>query len=153
MKNYTLYKISLWSLLKVGFLVGWVASFLPVALFFLMFFKIVSALAAWLSGLVYQIRLPLPGNFGFDLNLVELLKLQGVVDQLQTWGAVGFIPTILIVLLVTSLFALFWGFVAAAGGLVFNLISKAIGGIQLTLSDQDKQPSPPAAVLDPVIPD
>ena len=139
MKTYTLYKISLWSLLKVGFLVGWVASFIPVALVFFIFFKIVSGLANWLSGLVYHIGLPLPGDFGFDLNLVELLKLQGVVDQLQTWSAVGLIPTILVVLLVTTLIAIFGGLVVAASGLLFNLISRVIGGIQLSMSDENIQ--------------
>jgi hypothetical protein len=149
MRTYTLYKISLWSLLKIGFLVGWIVSFLPVALLAFVFFKLVSTLAGWLSGLVYQVRLPLPGNFGFDLNLVELLKLQGLMEQLQAWQAFGFIQTVLIVLLVTSLVALFWGLIAAAGGLVFNLISWAAGGVKLTLAEDPPTAERLALPVDP----
>jgi hypothetical protein len=136
MKNYILYKISLWSLLKIGFLVGWIVAFLPVALVAFVFFKLVSTLAGWLSGLVYQVRLPLPGNFGFDINLVELLKLQGLMERLHTWQSFGLFQTLLAVLLVTSLIALFCGIVAATGGLVFNLISKATGGVRLTVAEE-----------------
>ena len=149
MKTYTLYKVSLWSLLKIGFLVGWIASFLPVALISFLFFKLVSTLAGWLSGLVYQVRLPLPGNFGFDLNLVELLKLQGFMERLQAWQAIGFLQTALIVLLVTSMAALFWGIVVAAGGFVFNLISKATGGVEITLAEDQPASNLLASTADP----
>jgi hypothetical protein len=143
MKNYTLYKIRLWSLAKVGFLVGWAASFFPVALASFMFFKLVDALATWLSGQVYRLSLPLPGNFGIDINLVELLKLQGLMARLDTWNSIGFIATILIVLLVTSFLALFWGLVVVAGGLLFNLISQAIGGIQFSMTEEKPAPDRP----------
>ncbi len=137
MKKYKLYKVSLWSLLKIGFLVGWIGSFFPVALLSFVFFKIISTLATWMSGLVYELRLPLPGNFGVDLNLVEILGLQGFMDRLQTWEAIGFLQTVLIVLIITSLAALFWGLIAAAGGLVFNLFSKAAGGVEITLAEEN----------------
>jgi hypothetical protein len=139
MKTYKLYQVSLWSLLKIGFLVGWIGSFLPVAVLFFFFFKMISALTGWLSGLVYELRLPLPGNFGIELNLIEILKLQGLLDWLQTWDAIGFIPAILLVLFITSLAALFWGLVVAAVGLVFNLISKASGGVEITLAEQNSK--------------
>lgn len=139
MKTYKLYQVSLWSLLKIGFLVGWIGSFLPVALLSLFFLKMISALTGWLSGLVYELRLPLPGNFGIELNLIEILKLQGLLNWLQTWDAIGFIPAVLLVLFITSLAALFWGLVVAAAGLVFNLISKAAGGVEITLAEQNSK--------------
>ena len=140
MKQYRLYKISAWSLFKIGFLIGSVASFLPIALVSMLIFRIVSGLADWLGGLVYRIELPLPGNFGFDINVVELLKLQQAYDWLVQWAAVGAIPLLFLVLLITALFGLFWGVIAALGAFVFNLLSRATGGIQLSLSEVELQP-------------
>jgi hypothetical protein len=140
MRQYLLYKISAWSLFKIGFLIGSIASFLPIAIVALLFFRIVSGLAGWLGGLVYRIELPLPGNFGFDINVVELLKLQQAYDWLVQWAAVGAIPLMLLILLVTVLLGLFWGMIAALGAFVFNLLSRIIGGIQLSLSEVALQP-------------
>ena len=149
MKSYILHKVSLWSMAKVGFLVGWIASFLPIALIFFVFFTVVNALSTWLNGLVYHIKLPLPGNFGFDINVIELLKLQSFVDQLNGWAATGFISTLIIVILLTSMVAVFWGLVATLSGLIFNLISKAIGGVRLVVSeDVAKLPAAEAAPQD-----
>jgi hypothetical protein len=146
-KTYTLYRISPWSLMKIGFLVGWIASFLPVAFITALFFRLAAALAKWLGGLVYQVRLPIPGNFGFDINVVELLKLQHVLDQLQGWAVIGAIQIILFILLITTVIGLFWGFIAALVGLVFNLISYAIGGVDLTLKEEQI-----SSELSPVVP-
>lgn len=146
-KTYTLYRISPWSLMKIGFLVGWIASFLPVAFITALFFRLAAALAKWLGGLVYQVRLPIPGNFGFDINVVELLKLQHVLDRLQGWAVIGAIQIILFILLITTVIGLFWGFIAALVGLVFNLISYAIGGIDLTLKEEQI-----SGELSPVVP-
>jgi hypothetical protein len=136
LKNYKLHHISAWSLLKIGFLIGWIASFPPIALAVTIFFRGAAALSAWLGGLVYTIRLPIPGNFGFDINVVELLKLQDFLNRLQGWAVVGILPGFLIVLVLTSLLALFWGIIAALGTAIFNLLSSAIGGIQVTLSEE-----------------
>jgi len=134
-KNYILHKVSLWSIAKIGFLVGWIASFLPIAVVFFAFFTAINALSNWLNGLVYHIKLPLPGNFGFDINVIELLKLQGFADRLNGWAAMGLFTTIIIILLLTSLAAVFWGFLAVLSGLIFNLISKTIGGVRLVVSE------------------
>jgi len=142
LKIFKLHHISAWSLFKIGFLVGWIASFPPIALAVMIFFRGVAALSAWLGGLVYNIRLPIPGNFGFDINVVELLKLQDFYDRLEGWAAVGLITTLLIILMMTSLLALFWGIMAALGGAIFNLFSRAIGGIQVTLSEEAIQAAP-----------
>jgi hypothetical protein len=142
LKNYKLYHISAWSLLKIGFLIGWIASFPPIALTVMIFIRGVAAFSDWLGGLVYKIRLPIPGNFGFDINVVELLQLQDFYQRLQGWAVVGLIPALVIVLVLTSLLAVFWGIIAALGGVVFNLLSRAIGGIQVTLSEEAAQTTP-----------
>lgn len=121
--------------MKIGFLVGWLASFLPVAAFIFLFVRMAASLADWLAGMVYRIRLPLPGDFGFDINVVELLHLQEALSRLEGWAAIGGLVLFLLILLVTSLFGLFWGIIAAVAGVVFNLLSRATGGVELTLAE------------------
>jgi hypothetical protein len=131
--TYTLQRVSLWSLAKVGFFIGWIVSFLPIAFFSFLFFQAADVLAKWIGSLVYRIRLPLPGDFGIDLNLVEILKLQNILGRLQGWAAIGAIQAFILVFLLTCLAALLWAIVIGLAGLIFNLISRAIGGIQVTL--------------------
>ncbi len=140
MRTYTLVRVGLWSLLKIGFLISWIVSFLPIALLTIVFTRTVAALTAWLSTLVYHVRLPLPGDFGFDLNLVDLLHLQGLIDSLNRWVVVGIIPLFMVILVLTSLVAVLGGLATVLGGLVFNLFSRLSGGIQVTLSEKDLQP-------------
>lgn len=141
-KTYILHHVSLWSLFKIGSLVGFITSFIPLMSIVYLFVRLVSSLAEWLGGLVMHLRLPLPGDFGIDLNLIELLKLQGFYESLQKWASVGGFSAFLIALLLTLLAALFWGLIAVFAGIVFNLLGSAIGGIQFTMSEQVSVPSP-----------
>jgi hypothetical protein len=144
--NFTLYRISPWSLFKISFLVGWIATFLPVAFLITLVLRLAVILANWLGGLVYQVRLPIPGNFGFDINVIELLHLQNFYERLDRWALVGGLQALVIILVLTSLIALFWGLVATIAGLVFNLFSRAIGGIGITLAENPNPASPEASV-------
>jgi len=135
MNTVRLTHISPWSLLKIGFLISWITTLPIVAFLAFLFFRAVTGLAHWLGGLVYQVRLPL--NIGFDINVIDLLKLQEFYDRLQGWAVLGVLPTLFLVLLITTMFALFWGFVAALCGWVFNLLSRTIGGIEVTLAESN----------------
>lgn len=135
MNHYRLTHINPWSLLKIGFLVSWIAALPFVAFLTFLIVRMITSLANWLGGLVYQLRLPLIGNL--DINVLELLNLQVFYDRLQGWAIVGILPTLFMVLLVTTLIALFWGCVAALSGWVFNLLSRVTGGIEMTLAERE----------------
>ena len=137
MKNYRLYRVNPWSTFKLGCLAGWLAAFLPVAGLGWLAVKTASALASWLQGLVYRIELPLPGNFGFEINGIELLHLQGIYNRMADWAGLGGFTLFVLILLTTSIFGLLAGATAALVSLVFNGFSRATGGIEVTLSEKD----------------
>lgn len=122
--------------MKIGFFVGSVLSFIPLMTVIYVLIRLVSTVAGWLSALVYNLRLPLPGNFGIEVNVIELLKLQDFYESLLNWAALGGFSAFLIALLLTFLAGLFWGLLAALGGVVFNLIGKVVGGIQVTMAEE-----------------
>jgi hypothetical protein len=144
MKTYILYRLSAWSLFKIGFLVGWIASFLPIASGAYILMRIVTGVANWLGNMVYQFTVPLLGNI--DINVVEMLGLQQFYANLANWATIGTITLCFIILLLTSLAALFWGVIAALAGLVFNLLSHAIGGVRLTMAEESVQVGSAAAL-------
>lgn len=137
MKNYRLYRVNPWSTFKLGCLAGWLTAFLPVAGLGWLAVKTASALASWLQGLVYRIELPLPGDFGFEINGIELLHLQEIYNRMAEWAGVGGLTLFLLILLTTSVFGLLAGATAALISLVFNGFSRATGGIEVTLSEKD----------------
>lgn len=137
MSTVRITRINPWSLFKISFLVSWITALPFVAFTAFLILRSITGLVAWLGGLVYQVRLPLLGNLGFDINVLELLKLQDFYTRLQGWAVLGILPTLILIGLAATLIALFWGCVAALSGWVFNLLSRAAGGIEVTLTKQE----------------
>lgn len=133
MKTYTLHNVHLFSLFKIGFIIGLVFSCLPVTFLAAIILKTVNALENWMSGLVYNLRLPLIGDL--SINVVELLHLQGFYAGVQRWTLFGSLNIVLVVLLVLAALAAAVGLLTVLAGLIFNLLSRITGGIQLDISE------------------
>jgi hypothetical protein len=138
MKTYTVHGVRLFSLFKTGFIIGLVFSCLPVTVLTVTFFRLVQAVENWLSGLVYNLRLPLIGEI--SINVVDLLRLQAFYASLQRWSLWGGIPTVLAVLALLVGLAGVIGLLTALAGLLFNLLSRASGGIQVDVSESPLLP-------------
>jgi hypothetical protein len=140
-KTYIVHRISSLPLFNLGFLVGAVGSFFPIATAILLIKWGISSLATWMNDLTYTvefpIKSPLPGvNFpSIEVKPLELLKLQDVQTQLQNIGDTAWFKVILLILGLTILAGLYFGVIALIAGEAFNLASAIFGRLKLKLSD------------------
>jgi hypothetical protein len=132
-KQYTIHHIDSYSLLKIGGILGFIVSFVPITATIFGVLRLVNIVIGWMEGMVYQLRLPLIG--GLDINVVELLHLTGMLEALQNISVIGGLGAIFLAILLSLLAAIFWGFIAVIAGAIFNLLSKATGGIQVSMSE------------------
>jgi hypothetical protein len=149
-KTYTVHRISTLPLFNLGFLIGAVGSFFPIATIILLVKWGIASLASWMSDLTYKvefpIKSPLPGvNFpSIEIKPIELLKLQDVQTQLQNIGDTSWLKVILLILGLTILAGLYFGVIALIAGEAFNLASAIFGKLKLKLSDASPATPQPA---------
>jgi len=151
-KTYTVHRISSLPLFNLGFLIGAVGSFFPIATFILLVKWGISSLASWMSDLTYKVEFPIKSPIpGVDfpsivIKPIELLKLQDVQTQLQSIGDTSWFKVILLILGLTILAGLYFGVIALVAGELFNLASSIFGRLKLKLSDSGSATPPPAPI-------
>ena len=149
-KTYTVHRISSLPLFNLGFLVGAVGSFFPIATAILLIKWGIYSLAAWMNDLTYKVEFPIKSPIpGVDfpsivIKPLELLKLQDVQSQLQNIGDTAWFKVILLILGLTILAGLYFGVIALIAGEAFNLASAIFGRLKLKLSDAGMAPAQPA---------
>jgi hypothetical protein len=125
-------RIGLASLGRLGCVVGAAAAILPAAL--------CGGTATALLGLVHrwlvswqEIDIVLFGRSVFTLDLVKLMGLSGVSSWLGKWAPLGWLAFplawVLLALLTGGVLAL----VTVLGGLIYNLLAPAFGGVVVEL--------------------
>jgi hypothetical protein len=150
-KTYTVHRISSLPLFNLGFLIGAVGSFFPIATIILLVKWGISSLASWMSDLTYKVEFPIKSPIpGVDfpsivIKPIELLKLQDVQSQLQSIGDTSWFKVILLTLGLTILAGLYFGVIALIAGELFNLASSIFGRLKLKLSDASPATPQPAS--------
>jgi FHA domain len=150
-KTYTVHRISSLPLFNLGFLIGAIGSFFPIATVILLVKWGISSLATWMNDLTYKVEFPIKSPIpGVDfpsivIKPIELLKLQDVQSQLQNIGDTAWFKVILLILGLTILAGLYFGVIALIAGEVFNLASSIFGRLKLKLSDGGTAPVQPAS--------
>jgi hypothetical protein len=125
-------RIGLGSLAKMGCLLGIVAAFLPSLLCGLLASAAAILLHRWLQSwqaASFGFELPLVGERSWTLNLVELLRLEGVLSTLETVTAASGLTFLLVVLALAIVSGLFLGTIVTLVGLVYNSLASATGGL------------------------
>jgi hypothetical protein len=129
--KYILRKVSIFSLFKLGFVIGLILNLLPTFLIILVSFQLIVAINAIMQHMILQVG---AGPIGLQVNLIDQLNLQSFFLFIQTAASFGILQFILIVLALLILSSLVSGLWLMLTGLFFNLLSGMIGGIELTLS-------------------
>lgn len=142
MKTQTLHRISLLSLLKFGFFVGLVTTFFPNLALILVSWWILRWFVDWLTSLTYSFSLPVPGLADIEVQVVELLKVQDLVDQLETLADAGWLPVFLLVLGATLAAGGFFALLSVLAGAIFNLVSYLSAGLEFTLAEKAPEALP-----------
>jgi hypothetical protein len=135
MRNYKIHRVGLFSLLQFGCLIGFFISFLPITVLSLLVIRLMTNLVNWMGGLVYRIPLPLLGDIGIDISVVELLHLANFYDSITKWAALGTLEILAIILLFSAAAAVVVGILTLIGGLIFNLLCAITGGLKVVLSE------------------
>jgi hypothetical protein len=141
MKNYRLHRVGLLSLLQFGCSIGFFISFLPITALALFAIRLMTGLMNWLNGLVYRLQLPLLGDLGIDISIVELLHLGNFYDSAVKWASLGALEILAIVLLLSAAAAVLIGILTLFGGLIFNLLCALTGGLKIVVSEETVKPS------------
>jgi hypothetical protein len=131
-KKYNLHQISIFSLFKLGFVIGLVVNLIPSILIIVLCFQVIRAINAMMQNMVIELG---SGVFGLQINLIEQLNLQSYYLFFETAASTGILQFILIILALVILSSLISGLWLMLIGLFFNLLSNIIGGIEVTFSE------------------
>lgn len=132
--KYILRQISIFSLFKLGFVIGLIVNLLPTLLIIVLSFQVILAINAIMQNMIIQVGV---GPLGFQVNLIEQLNLQSFFLFVQTAASFGILQFILILLGLLVLSSLASGLWLLLIGLFFNLLSGIIGGIEITFREPD----------------
>jgi hypothetical protein len=143
LKTYTLFRISLLPLFKFGLFFGLVISLIPGLILTLVARRIIVGFTNWLSGLTYTIDLGIPFTPQLVISVPELLRLQNLLEVLETVVEAGYGLVALTVISLIILGGLFGGAALLLAGLIFNSLSHISGGLMVQglekLSDSDEE--------------
>ena len=129
-------RIDLASLGKMGCLLGTVAAFLPSLLCGLLVTGAAAVVHRWLEswqGASVGFELPLIGEQSLSFDLVELLRLEGVLSTLEAVTAASAVTLVLVVLALAVVSGLLLAAIVALVGLAYNLVASATGGLVVEL--------------------
>lgn len=138
-------RIGLGSLGKMGCLLGTVAAFLPSLLCGLLATGAAVALHRWLASwqeASLGFELPLVGEQSLTFDLVELLRLEGVLSFLDTVTAASALTLILAVLALAVVSGLLLALIVTLVGLAYNLVASATGGLVVEMKPLAGQKPP-----------
>ena len=153
MRN-TLRRVSPLSALLYGLLLGLVAWLLPGALLGWLARAAVVQLGTWLGALNFV--LPIPLTEGIAVDLVPLLQLSDAQSQLAALAGRGASLAVVVALATAAAGMLLTGLTALLSAVVYNLLARAFGGVEVTLDALDAPPAPrparPAVTSKPAAP-
>jgi hypothetical protein len=139
MKNYTLHRINLFSLLKFGFGTGLIVSFPLVSLFIISAWRTIIAFVDWLETLEIVIPVPFLVISEITVDVMDLLRGWQFLDALETIAALGWIRIILLIIIMTLVLGVMLALVSVFSGVIFNLLALFTGGLRLSLSEEAVQ--------------
>lgn len=152
--RYAVRRVSPLSALLCGLLLGLVAWLLPGALLGWLARAAVGQLQAWLAALNFV--LPIPLTEGIRIDLVPLLQLSETQAQLGALAGRGPSLAIVVALATAAAGMLLTGVTAMLSAVVYNLLARSFGGVEVTLDALDAPPAPrpaqPTAVPRPAPP-
>jgi len=152
--RYAVRRVSPLSALLYGLLLGLVASLLPGLLLGWLARAAVAQLLTWLASLNFI--LPIPLTEGIAVDLVPLLQLGDTQAQLAALAGRGAALVIVVALATAAAGMLLTGLTALLGALVYNLLARGFGGVEMTLDALDapvaSRPVRPAAAPTMVAP-
>lgn len=138
--DYIVRRISPYSALFYGLLIGFVAWLIPGMLFGWFIGRLVSRLAAWINSL--QFELPLPLGQSLTVDLIPLLQLGDRQNQLASLAARDTSLILASGLATAAAGMLLTGVTALIGALVYNLFAHFLGGVQIVLDPLDATVAP-----------
>jgi hypothetical protein len=139
MKNYTLHRINLFSLLKYGFGTGLIVSFPLVSLSIISAWRIIIAFVDWLETLEFVIPVPFLVISEITVNVMNLIRGWQFIDALVTIAALGWIRIILLIIVMTLVSGVLVALAVVFSGAIFNLLALFTGGLRLSLSEEAVQ--------------
>lgn len=142
MTHYEIRRISALSALKIGVLVGSVASLLPGFLLGLLLRWGVGTLRGWLESWT-ALTIPLTE---VRFSLVDAMQLTDLLSRLQQFDERGVLLVVLVLLVALVLGGLLNGLFWWATAVLYNLITAVVGGLVVDMQ------GPGAAVAPPVHP-
>lgn len=147
--RYSLRRVSPFSALFYGLLLGFIVWVIPGFLLGLLAGEIVAGLSAWLDALRFELALPLGQSLPVDL--ITLFQLGERQAQLSGLAARESSLVLAVALATAAGGMLLSGLLALFSALVYNLFARFLGGVQVTLDPLDT-PLPaktvaPAAVI------
>ncbi len=127
MARYAIRRVGLSSALKFGLALGLLATCLPACLCALLAVQAVGLLRGLLEGLA-QAKLSLLGQ-NIPLNLVELLRLNALLESLRSLDALGWLLALSLAMILSLGATLFAAFTVWLIGLGYNALAAVSGGI------------------------
>jgi hypothetical protein len=134
--KFSVRRVDLGSLGKMGCLLGTVAAFLPSLLCGLLTAGAANLLWRWLKSwqaASLRFELPLIGEQFLTLDLVEMLRLQRVLSTLETVTAASGVTLVLAVLALALVSGLSLAVIVTLVGLAYNMFASATGGLVLEM--------------------
>ncbi len=138
--RYAVRRVSPLSALLYGLLLGLVAWLLPGALLGWLARAAVGQLQTWLAALNFV--LPIPLTEGVRIDLVPLLQLSDTQAQLGALAGRGASLVVVVALATAAAGMLLTGVTAMLSAIVYNLLARGFGGVEVTLDALDAQPAP-----------
>ena len=138
--RYALRRVSPLSALLYGLLLGLFGSLLPGLLLGWLARVVVGRLLVWLASLNFI--LPIPLTDGVAVDLVSLLQLTDAQTRLSALAARDTSLVLVIMLATAAAGMLLTGLTALFGALVYNLLARAFGGVEVTLDALDAPAAP-----------
>lgn len=135
-------RINLFSLGKMGCLLGVVAAFLPSLLCGLLTVEAVGRLLHWMEGW-QEFSISVLGQEIARLDLVQFLGLEKVLVLLQTVTAASLPALFLGVLALALVIGLFLALIIILVGLAYNLLASATGGVVVEMAALGQEETPP----------
>jgi hypothetical protein len=138
--RYAVRRVSPLSALLYGLLLGLLGSLLPGLLLGWLARLVVVRLLGWLASLNFI--LPIPLTDGVAIDLVALLQLSDTQAQLTALAARDTSLMLVVTLATAAAGRLLAGLTALFSAVIYNLLARAFGGVEVTLDALDASPAP-----------
>ncbi len=133
--RYAVRRVSPLSALLYGLLLGLAGWLVPGVLLGLLARAAVERLLLWLASLNFV--LPLPLTDGIAIDLVSVLQLSEAQTRLTALNARETGLVVFVALATTAAGMLLTGLLAMLGALLYNLLARGFGGVEVTLDPLD----------------